>query len=78
MATTTASTASKGNGMVGDYDRLRRRLRIISPSKAVPLFTERPRRVGFSETELLEMPILGNPPSPDPIGPSSTGLYPPA
>jgi hypothetical protein len=44
MATRTASTARKGNGMVGDYDILRRRRRTICPSKTVPLFTEMPRR----------------------------------
>jgi len=38
-------TASKGNGMVGDYDRLRRRGHIISLShKAVPLYSELPRK----------------------------------
>jgi len=46
IATRTARTASKGNGMVGDYDRLRRRGHIISLShKAVPLYSELPRRV---------------------------------
>src|SRR5215211_8697238 len=51
IATRTARTASKGNGMVGDYDRLRRRGHIISLShKAVPLYSELPRRL-----------ILGNP-----------------
>jgi hypothetical protein len=46
IATRTARTASKGNGMVGDYDRLRRRGHIISLShKAVPLYSELPRRL---------------------------------
>ena len=77
MATRTASTASKGNGMVGDYDRLRRRRRTICPSIQRAAEKSSSRELGFRYRGFSETPICATTHSWKPAKPRSYSTGPP-